>query len=82
MITVDFKPAKAEIHISTPDDSSEAAQDQPRKNQPAALEGRSEFYPQHKWAQGYPKLSLLQKSVTISLGEPILWYLLLSPVIT
>ena len=53
-----------------------------RENLTSTTDRRCWFCPQHRWAQGFPKLSLLQNSATISPGEPILWYLLLSPVIT
>ena len=59
-----------------------------RENQISSNEGRCGFWPQHRWAQGFSKCSAFQSLALISLGlpsipgKPVLWYLLLSPVIT
>ena len=59
-----------------------------RENHISSNEGRCGFWPQHRWAQGFSKCSAFQSLALISLGlpsipgKPVLWYLLLSPVIT
>ena len=46
-----------------------------RENLTSTTDGWCWFCPQHRWAQGFPKLSLSQNSAPISPEEPILWYL-------
>ena len=59
-----------------------------QENQTSSNEGICGFWPQHRWAQGFPKCSPSQSLAPISPGlpsvpgKPVLWYLLLSPVIT
>ena len=59
-----------------------------QENHISSNEGRCGFWPQHRWAQGFSKCSAFQSLALISLGlpsipgKPVLWYLLLSPVIT
>ena len=58
------------------------------ENQTISNEERCGYWPQHRWAQGFPKCSASQSLAPISPGlpsipgKPVLWYLLLSPVIT
>ena len=92
MISVGFKTAKAEIQVSTSDDtvsgSTGLTSGMSQENQTSSNEGRCGFWPQHRWAQGFSKCSPSQSLAPISPGlpsipgKPVLWYLLLSPVIT
>jgi hypothetical protein len=38
--------------------STELASGMSWENQTSSIEGRCLFYPQHRWAQGFPKCSL------------------------
>ena len=82
MITVGFKPAKAEIHTSTPDDTvlGQHRTGQGEHNQQHWEEDLNFIHStdEHRVSPN----SLFQNSATISPRDPILWYLLLSPVST
>ena len=53
-----------------------------RENLTSTTDRRCWFCPQHRWAQGFPKLSLSQNSAPISIEEPILRHLPHSPIST
>ena len=73
MISVGFKPAKAEIQVSTPDNAFQGQHRAGFRDVPGESDQqhwRCGSCAQHRWAQGFPKCSLFQSLAPISSGEP------------